>query len=149
MAGLEEAEAALNRGIYTGIGGEIVQQGRKLAGAMGMANPDDVAAGEQITKLQNEMALIIRNPDSGMGLPGAASDRDVAFLRSMQIGLDKSPKANKQFIEASRRIKQRQIQLANMANDYVEENGELDQNFYAQVRGIRQPKQHVCRHGRF
>ena len=138
MAGLKAAEDAINRGIYTGIGGEAAQTWRKILGSMGMASADDVAAAEEITKLQNEMALIIRNPDSGMGLPGAASDRDVAFLRSMQFGLDKSPTANRKFIEAARRVKQRQIEIADAASKYIQENGTLDQNFYSQLRSFSQ-----------
>lgn len=138
MTGLKAAEDAINRGIYTGIGGEAAQTGRKILGSMGMANADDVAAAEEITKLQNEMALIIRNPDSGMGLPGAASDRDVAFLRSMQFGLDKSPTANRKFIEAARRVKQRQIEIADAASKFIQENGTLDQNFYSQLRSFSQ-----------
>lgn len=134
LAGLAAAEAALDRGIYTGAGGGLAQAGRKALVGIGMGNPEDVAAGEELTKVQNEMALITRSPNSGMGLPGAVSDKDIEFLKSTQVGVDKTPAANRRFIEAARRVKQRQLDIAEMANEYVDTHGSLDQNFYAQVR---------------
>lgn len=56
---------------------------------------DQGAAAMQVfDAMGNKMALIYRNPDSGLGLPGAASDRDVEFLKSMVPNLKKTPEAN-------------------------------------------------------
>ena len=134
LATLDEAEKAIDSGIYTGFGGEAAQAFRRAASAVGLGNPDDTAAGEMLQKIQNEMAMIVRNPDSGMGLPGAASDKDVEFLKSTQVGLGRSPQANRMFIEAARRVKNRQIEIAHRANDYVKRHGSLDVRFYSELR---------------
>lgn len=151
LATLDDAERVINSGIYTGFGGEAAQAFRRAANAVGLGNPDDTAAGETLKKIQNEMSLIVRNPDSGMGLPGAASDKDIEFLKSTQIGLDRSPQANRLFINAARRVKNRQLEVARMANDYVNKYGRLDSRFYTNLRdwsarnsmfdGLRQERQ--------
>lgn len=130
------AEEALSRGIYTGPGGELVQKGREWGGALGMVDPRDVAAGENLRKIQNEMALITRNPEQGMGMPGAVSDKDIEFLKSIQVGLGRSPEANKQFLMAARAIQARKKAVMEMANEYVMKHGRLDPNFDRELRKI-------------
>lgn len=131
---LDDAEAALARGIYTGPGGELLQTGREWGGAIGLVDPKDVAAGESLRKIQNEMALITRNPEQGMGMPGAVSDKDIEFLKSIQVGLTRSPEANALFLKAARAIQQRKKAVMAMANEYVLEHGRLDPNFDKKIR---------------
>lgn len=133
-ASLDRAQRAVDSGIYTGVGGDMVQQARRIGGALGLVDPNTVAGAEELQRIQNEQALFARNPASGMGLPGSASDRDVRFLQSMAAGLDKSPEANRRMLDAQRRLNQRKIEVANAANDYVAQHGKLDNGFYQQVR---------------
>lgn len=128
------AEDALASGIYTGIGGEQVQSLRRMGAALGIDNAESVAAGELVTSLQNRMALIMRSPDAGMGMPGAVSDKDIVFLKQAQIGLDRSPDGNKRMIEAFRRLEQRKIEIARIADQYISQNGRLDAGFFEAVR---------------
>jgi hypothetical protein len=134
LAGIDSAQSAVDSGIYTGFGGDAVQLGRRALAAVGMGDTNTVASAEELAKIQAEMALIARNPNSGLGLPGAASDKDMAILMSMGAGLDKNPETNRRFLAAARKVKERQIEVANAANKYVEENGQLDQNFYSGLR---------------
>lgn len=131
---LDNAEEALARGIYTGWGGDWAQKGREIGGAIGLVAPKDVAAGESLRKIQNEMALITRNPEQGMGMPGAVSDKDIEFLKSIQVGLERSPEANALFLKAARAIQQRKKAVMAMANEYVLEHGRLDPNFDREIR---------------
>jgi hypothetical protein len=80
------------------------------------------------------MALQLRNPSGGAGMPGALSDRDVQFLRAMVPGLAKTPEGNKLIIETARKLSQREIQVAQLARDYRKKKGQLDEGFYDQLK---------------
>ena len=54
---------------------------------------------EVFDALSNQLALLIRNPDSGMGLPGATSNRDLNFLIDSVPNLSKSVSGNKLLLE--------------------------------------------------
>lgn len=83
-------------------------------------------AAEAIT---NKMALASRSTAEGGGMPGAMSDADRKFLANMQPGLTKTPEGRAQIIDASRKVAQRQIDVANLARDYEQKNGQLDIGF--------------------
>lgn len=129
------AEQALNSGVRTGIGAEAELTLRQLGAAMGMdTNPEKVSGGELIRAVQNRMALIMRNPEGGMGMPGAISDRDIKFLKDSQIGIDRTPEGNRQMLQAFRAIEQRKVQVAELADQYVQQHGRLDAGFNRVVR---------------
>lgn len=129
------AEQALDAGVRTGIAGEAELTLRQLGAAMGMdTSPDKVAAGELIRAVQNRMALIMRNPEGGMGMPGAISDRDIKFLKDSQIGIDRTPEGNRQMLAAFRAIEQRKVQVAELADQYVQQHGRLDAGFNRALR---------------
>ncbi len=129
---------ALESGVYQGFGGQEILALQRMGTALGVSDPEQVAAGELITALQNRMALLMRNPDSGMGMPGAVSDRDIMFLKQAQVGLDKSPEGNRQLLEAFRKVEQRKIEIANMADAYVRQNGRMDVRFNQMIREYAQ-----------
>lgn len=87
-------------------------------------------AAEAIT---NKMALASRSTAEGGGMPGAMSDADRKFLANMQPGLTKTPEGRAQIIDASRKVAQRQIDVANMARQYEMKNGQLDLGFDQQL----------------
>lgn len=129
------AEQALNSGVRTGIGAEAELTLRQLGSAMGLdTNPEKVSGGELIRAVQNRMALIMRNPDGGMGMPGAISDRDIKFLKDSQVGIDRTPEGNRQMLQAFRAIEQRKVQMAELADQYVQQHGRLDAGFNRVVR---------------
>lgn len=134
IAKMDQVDTILNSGLYTGPGGDFVQSVRKAGVALGMSDPIAAANAETLQKIGNELALMARNPDSGMGMPGAMSDKDREFLVSMQPGLDKSVEGNRMLVEATRRVAQRKIELARMAGEYRRQRGFLDDGFYDIVR---------------
>ena len=57
---------------------------------------------EALESISNKLALGIRNPASGMGLPGATSNRDLDFLLAAIPGLRKSEEGNRLMIKIAR-----------------------------------------------
>ena len=78
----------------------------------------------------NEVALELRNPSGGAGMPGAMSDADREYLRSMIAGLDKTPGANKALIDGAQKIAERDRDVAKLAREYKRENGKFDEGFF-------------------
>jgi hypothetical protein len=128
------AEQALNTGVRTGVGADAELSLRQIGATMGIGDVDKLAGGELLRAVQNRMALSMRNPDSGMGIPGAVSDRDIKFLKDSQVGIDRSPEGNRQMLEAFRAMEQRKLDVARLANEYVQKNGRLDAGFSDVVR---------------
>lgn len=128
------AEQAFNSGVRTGVGGEAELGLRRMGQALGIGDADKIAGGELVRSVQNRLALTMRNPDSGMGMPGAVSDRDITFLKDSQVGLDRSPEGNRQMLEAFRKLEQRKIEIAELADQYIQKNGRLDTGFNDAVR---------------
>jgi hypothetical protein len=54
---------------------------------------------EVFNALGSQLALLVRNPASDMGLPGATSNKDLAFLIDTVPGLSKSVEGNKLLLE--------------------------------------------------
>lgn len=139
MLGLyDAAQQALQTGVYTGPGGEAVLELQRLGNMLGVENADQVGAGELVRSIQNRMALIMRSPDSGMGMPGAVSDRDLKFLKDAQIGLDRSPQGNAKMLQAYSALEKRKIEIAKLADQYIAQNGRLDSGFNTAVREYAQ-----------
>jgi|GEM_PF-5777393 len=126
------AEKALDNNVNTGAFGEYEQSLRKIGASLGIdTDMEKVTGGELLKTVTNRMALLMRNPESGMGMPGSVSDRDLTFLKDAQVGLTtQNPRA---MIDVFRRIEKRKIDIANLADDYVKKNGNLDAGFDAVV----------------
>lgn len=132
---LSVVEAALDSGVRTGFGAEQELQLRRLGQAIGVPVDDDAVAGAELLKsITNRMALLMRNPDSGMGMPGAVSDRDLTFLKDAQVGLDRSDAGNRNMLIAFRALNQRKQDIARLADEYVRNNNRLDVGFNDVVR---------------
>lgn len=128
-------EAALQTGVRTGSLGEFEHEVRSLATAFGIdADPAKVSGGEVIRAIQNRMALMMRNPESGMGMPGAISDRDIQFLKAAQVGLTNTPQGNAKLLSIYRKIENRKLEIANLAEQYIAENGGLNAGFNQVMR---------------
>lgn len=128
------AESALSSGVRTGFGGEAELNLRRFAQTLGVGNAEKVAGGELVRAIQNRMALIMRSPDGGMGMPGSVSDRDIVFLKDSQIGIDRSPEGNRKMLAAFRALEGRKVEIARLADEYIAANGRLDAGFNKQVR---------------
>jgi len=91
-------------------------------------------AGVAMRSLSNKMALSLRNPSGGEGMPGALSDADRTFLVQSVPGLQQSPGGNRMIIGYMRKIAERKIEVAQMADDYRAEHGKIDEGFKRLVR---------------
>lgn len=127
-AKLDVLGQALDR-TYTGTGAETVQGLKKAAKAVGM-DVEGYGEAELATAVSREMALQLRNPAGGAGMPGAMSDPDREFLVSMTPGLSTTPEGRKLMIEYQKRVNSRNIEVAKIARDYRKTHGALDEGFY-------------------
>lgn len=127
---IELVEKALDNGMYTGAGGQFVQDLRKIGAAFGIEGlTEKASAGEILQSITREMALQLRNPSGGAGMPGALSDADRDYLESMVPGLTKTPEGNRALLTVAKRLAQRNIEYYNMMLDYEEKHGLVDAGF--------------------
>jgi hypothetical protein len=101
-------------------------------GSMGIE--DNVAPAQAATALANQLALELRNPSGGAGMPGALSDKDREFLLQMIPGLESDPNAWPKMIEYRVKLAQREQQVAKMARAYRKKNGKYDEGFYDELQ---------------
>lgn len=118
-------------------GGKLSGLGLEIASA---ANSVNVKFDKQLGNKQaaeavaNEISLANRSTASGGGMPGAMSDADREFLRSMTPQMAQSADGRKKIIEARIKVLERQNHVAGMARAYQEKNGVIDGKFYTELQ---------------
>jgi hypothetical protein len=100
--------------------------------SMGVA--DNVAPAQAATALANQLALELRSPAGGAGMPGALSDQDRQFLLQMVPSLESDPNAWPKMIEYRVKLAQREQQVAKMARAYRKKSGRYDEGFYDELQ---------------
>lgn len=100
--------------------------------AMGIA--DDVAPAQAARALSNQIALELRNPAGGAGMPGALSDKDREFLIQSIPGLENDPAAIGKMIEYRVKLEQRAQKVARMAREYRKKHGRFNEGFYDELQ---------------
>jgi hypothetical protein len=116
--------------------GKLTPAGTELAAfaeSLGFKIDKNLGNKQAANALSNEIALQLRNPAGGAGMPGALSDKDREFLVSMVPGLATSPEGRKTIIETMVKIAKRDQQVAQMARDYRKKNGQLNEGFYDEL----------------
>jgi len=105
---------------------------QKMSWLAGLSNEAQIGQAEAATALANEMALQLRNPAGGAGMPGAMSDKDREFLTSMIAGLGTTREGRKLMLEFQRRLIQRDKEVALLARQYRAQSpsGVVDDGFY-------------------
>lgn len=84
--------------------------------------------------LFNEFALKLKNAGGTNQMPGALSDRDLAFLQATAPQLTQSAAGRRQIIDSYRKLAQRDQQVASMAAAYKQRNGgRLDDGFFERL----------------
>ena len=120
--------------LKTGAGASQLTDLRRAASSLGMeVDTESLGAAESVRAIANELALQLRNPAGGAGMPGALSDKDREFLVNMVPGLTKTPEGNRRMIDYMKRLQQRNVEIAELANEYVRQTGRLDAGFYDQL----------------
>lgn len=77
--------------------------------------------------VSNQLALELRNPASGAGMPGSMSDGDRAFLASMVANPGTDINAARSMIDARVRTLQRSQEVGDMASKWAKRYGQLSQ----------------------
>jgi hypothetical protein len=123
-------QKALDAGLETGATADAVAAARRIGLAAGLdVDQSKLQGAELIKAVTNQMALTMRNPESGMGMPGSLSDKDIQFLKQANVGIDTSTGGNKTLLKAFRAIQERRIEVGKLANQYVKDHKQLDAGF--------------------
>lgn len=122
----------------TGKFGDLVQSMREIGARFGMSDIDKVASGQVLRAVGNRVALLMRSGSGGEGgMPGALSDRDLTFLIQSITNLDNTPEGNALLLSVLKKIENRKIEIAALADAYMERNnGVLDSGFNRAVRNF-------------
>lgn len=118
---LDQVALALSRGAKTGAGQETILAARKYLQTMGI-DTGNLSDQELIQKISNEMALRLRNPESGLGLTGNTSNKDLDFLKSSVVGLNRTEEGNRVIIEAMRQYNRLRKDVAIRQAQIIEAN---------------------------
>jgi hypothetical protein len=119
----------VDTGKFTPLGVEVA----KTAEALGVKIDPKLANKEAAVALSSEIALQLRNPSGGAGMPGAMSDADRNFLAGMVPGIEKTPEGRKMILETAKKLAQRDIEVARMAREYRQKNGTINEGFYEKL----------------
>jgi hypothetical protein len=119
----------VNTGKLTPLGTELAAYGQSL----GMKIDPKLGNKQAAEALSNQMALELRNPAGGAGMPGAMSDQDRSFLKNMTANIGKTPEANAMILDATRKLAKRDQEVAALARSYRAKKGSLDEGFYNEL----------------
>lgn len=120
---LDRVALAISRGATTGLGQETILDIRNLAQTLGVQAGPEVKEQELIRTISNEMALRLRNPESGLGLTGNTSNKDLQFLKDSVVGLGRTPQGNVLIVEMLKKFNDIKVGLADEQARIVEKNG--------------------------
>lgn len=120
-------------GVDTGKFAPMGLEAAKAAQSLGISVDPNLANKEAAVALSSEIALQLRNPSGGAGMPGAMSDADRNFLAGMVPGIEKTPEGRKQIVETAKKLAQRDMEVAKMAREYRGKHGTINEGFYNQL----------------
>lgn len=107
--------------VYQGTGGNAVLEFKKAAQSLGF-DVEGVPASEAVRMVANQFALALRNPAGGEGMPGALSDRDLAFLTQSVPGLANTRGGNQIIVRTMIDMEQYKIAENAEAARYLQKN---------------------------
>jgi hypothetical protein len=118
-------------------GGTLSGFGMKVASAANSINiPIDPKLGdkENAIALANGMALEMKNKGGKNTMPGNFSDADRNFMVSQAPALTQTAKGRKQIVDGYVAMKEREQQIQQWMNNYIDANGQVDEKFFSQLR---------------
>lgn len=93
---------------------------KRTAKALGIdLGEKEIGVAEAADALSKQLALQMRNPAGGAGMPGAMSDADREYLLRTIPTLGTSPEGRALMVEMARKMYQRTIEEARIANQYL------------------------------
>ena len=105
---------------YSGFGAETLLAARRAAVAFG-ADPDLVSDAETFNKIAKDSALQVMGGSLGVGF----SNADREFVEAMVPNISNTIEGNRKIIAVQKKLQSRKIQLARLAEQYVDQNGTL------------------------
>ena len=112
----------IGEGIDTGYGTELMMSVRNVSGSLGF-EVDSIADQELFGAITKRMALALRNPAGGAGMPGSMSDSDREYLNAMIAGLEKTEGGNAIMLKVMEAQLRRDMKLGEMADEWMDKNG--------------------------
>lgn len=94
---------------------------------------DNIAPAQAARAMANHLALELRNPATGAGMPGALSDKDREFLVQSIPSLENDPNAIKLMVDYAKRLAKRDQDIAKMARAYKKRTGGFDEGFFDEL----------------
>jgi hypothetical protein len=110
-------------------GSKLTPMGMELAQfakSLGLNVDPKLPNKEASIALTNELALAMRNPANGEGMPGNFSDADREFVVKSVPNLMQTAQGRRQLIDMQIQILQRQADTAAMARKWVQRYGRID-----------------------
>lgn len=122
---LDRALLSIGRGAASGKGRETILALQSFAQTAGLdiGDPEKMGEEQMLNKIGNEMALMMRSPASGAGLPGSTSNQDLIFLKAAVLGLSKTKTGNIKIIELMKRQNQMKTAIADEQDRLIIQNG--------------------------
>lgn len=120
----------LLEGVATGKLTPAITEVQAVGQSLGMTVDPSLPAKQAVESLSNQIALELRNPAGGAGMPGQLSDKDREFLVSMTPNLAKTPEGNKLIIQTAKKLARRDQEVAKLARDYRKRKGKLDEGLF-------------------
>lgn len=120
--------------VVQGFAGSEIGQAKNLALSLGLLDEEQAKSlgpTQAAEAISNGLALQLRNPAGGEGMPGSLSNTDRDYLNRMVPNLSKVPEGNRILIDYAVKMENRNIDIAKFANNYVKQNGRLDAGFYS------------------
>jgi len=106
----------------TGFAGDARLAAKQLGEYLGLADPENVAAGELIRKVSAKIVLDFAKQMGG----GVVSDKDIKFLKEMVPSLANTPEGNRQIVEYFKRLSRASEAYATSAEKYFDTYGNLN-----------------------
>jgi hypothetical protein len=118
--------SGLLEGVQTGKLTPKLTDFASYADAFGIKLDPKLDAKQAAQSLIGELVLQARNPSGGAGMPGAMSDADREFLKSINPSLATTPGGNKMIIDTLRKLAERDQLVAKKAREYRAKNKTLE-----------------------
>src|SRR3990167_8171625 len=120
--------------IQTGKLKPLTKEVSALGESLGFQVDPTLPAQQAFDALEKSMALEMRNPSGGAGMPGAMSDQDRSYLEKTVPGLANTKGGNALIIDAAKKMAQRSIDVAKMAREYRKKNGGINEGFFDELQ---------------
>ena len=104
----------------------------ELAQSLGV-DVEGLDATQAFRALANRVALELRNPAGGAGMPGAMSEKDREFLIQSVPGLTLTSEGNKLIAEYAMKMAERDREVFARARAFVRNNGALNETFFDEL----------------